>query len=325
MPLSKQVPIVLTRVFQQYWRMPDYIIAKVMLGLCSGLFIGFSFFKPDKSQQGVQDQIFSLFMICAIFSSLVQQIIPMFITQRALYEVRERPSKTYSWVAFMFSSIVVELPYQIFMGVLVYGCYYYAVDGVQSSPRQGLALLLFVQFFVYAGTFATMVIAALPDAETAGAVVTLLYSLVLTFNGIMQTPEALPGFWIFMYRASPFTYWVGSIAATQMHGREIQCSDTEISIFNPPTGVTCGEYLNEYLTVAPGYLNNPEATESCSYCSLSTADQYLSSVHMTWDERWRNFGIFWVYIVFDVFAAIALYYCFRVKKWNWSFGKTKSD
>ncbi|KAE8379057.1 ABC-2 type transporter-domain-containing protein [Aspergillus bertholletiae] len=325
MPLSKQIPAVLIRVFQQYWRTPTYIFSKILLGLCSGLFIGFSFFKPDLSQQGMQDQIFSLFMLCAIFSSLVQQIIPMFLTQRALYEVRERPSKTYSWVAFMISSIVVELPYQIVMGVLVYGSYYYAVDGVQSSSRQGLALLFFLQFFVYASTFADMIIAALPDAETAGAIVTLLFSMVLAFNGIMQTPEALPGFWIFMYRVSPFTYWVGGIAATQMHDREIKCSDTEISIFNPPRGTACGQYLKEYLATAPGYLTNPEATESCAYCSLSTADQYLSSVHMNWNERWRNFGLFWIYIVFDIAAAVALYYIFRVKKWNWSFGKRKSD
>ncbi|KAF9890970.1 hypothetical protein FE257_005227 [Aspergillus nanangensis] len=323
MPIMKQMPIVFQRVFQQYWRMPNYIVAKMMLGLCSGLFIGFSFFRPDQWQQGMQNQIFSLFMVCAIFSSLVQQIIPLFITQRALYEVRERPSKTYSWTAFMMSSILVEIPYQIVMGIIVFACYYYAVDGVQSSSRQGLALLFFLQFFVYASTFADLVIAALPDAETAGAIVTLLFSMALTFNGVMQTPEALPGFWIFMYRLSPFTYWVGGVAATQMHGREIRCSDVEMSVFNPPSGMNCGDYMQQYMSVAPGYLENPNATDSCNYCSISTADQYLGSVHMEWDQRWRNFGIFWAYIVFDIAAAVALYYCFRVKKWNFSLGKKK--
>ncbi|GAB1213678.1 hypothetical protein ATERTT37_002828 [Aspergillus terreus] len=324
MPIMKQLPTVFRRVFQHYWRTPNYVVAKMMLGLCSGLFIGFSFFLPDHSQQGMQNQIFSLFMVCAIFSSLVQQIIPLFLTQRALYEVRERPSKTYSWSAFMMSSILVEIPYQIVMAVIVFACYYYPVSGVQSSSRQGLALLYFIQFFVYASTFADLVIAALPDAETAGAIVTLLFSMALTFNGVMQTPEALPGFWIFMYRVSPFTYWVGGVAATQMHGRPIQCSDVELSIFNPPSGLTCGDYMAKYMSVAPGYLQNPNATQDCSYCSLNTADQYLESVHMPWDQRWRNFGIFWAYIVFDIAAAVALYYCFRVKKWNFSFGKKKS-
>jgi ATP-binding cassette subfamily G (WHITE) protein 2 (PDR) len=33
---------------------------------------------------------------------------PSFVTQRALYEVRERPSKAYSWKAFMLGSILVQ-------------------------------------------------------------------------------------------------------------------------------------------------------------------------------------------------------------------------
>lgn len=323
-PVSKQMPIVMQRVFQQYWRMPMYIVAKMMLGLCSGLFIGFSFFQADSSSQGLQNTIFSLFMVCAIFSSIVQQIIPLFLTQRTLYEVRERPSKTYSWKAFMLSSIVVEIPYQIVMGVLVYACYYYPVVGVQSSSRQGLILLYFLQFFVYSSTFADLVIAALPDAETAGAIVTLLFSLALTFNGVMQTPDALPGFWIFMYRVSPFTYWVSGVASSLLHGRPVNCSDVELAKFNPPSGQTCGQYMKQYLSMAPGYLKNGDATSNCEYCTMSNADQYLSGVWIEWEDRWRNFGLFWAYIVFDIVLAVGLYYMFRVKKWNFSFGKKKT-
>lgn len=46
-----------------------------------------------------------------LFSQLVQQIMPNFVTQRALYESRERPSKTYSWKVFIMSNIVVEIPW----------------------------------------------------------------------------------------------------------------------------------------------------------------------------------------------------------------------
>lgn len=107
---------------------------------------------------------------------------PLFVTQRALYEVRERPSKSYSWKAFLIANMVVEVPYQIIMGILVFGSYYYAVMGIQSSVRQGLVLLYLIQFFIYASTFAHLCIAALPDAQTAASVVTLLFSMSLTFN-----------------------------------------------------------------------------------------------------------------------------------------------
>jgi ABC-type multidrug transport system permease subunit len=315
--LSTQLRVVTYRVFQQYWRMPAYIIAKMMLGIASGLFIGFSFYRSTNSLQGTQNIMFSLFMICAIFSSLVQQIMPLFVTQRALYEVRERPSKTYSWKAFILSNIAVEIPYQIMVGIFVFVCYYYPVNGAsEPSSRQGLVLLFCIQFFVYAGTFATMVIAALPDAETAGALVTLLFAMSLIFNGVMQTPSALPGFWIFMYRLSPFTYWIGGMTSTQLHGREIQCSSDEMSVFDPPSGQTCGQYLAEFLLTQVGKLQNPDSESSCQYCSVSNADEYLSSSNIFWSERWRNFGLVWAYVVFDIVVAVVLYYAFRVVKWN---------
>ena len=74
MPFWSQFTVVTARVFQQYWRMPAYIFAKWMLGLAAGLFIGFSFFNSNSSSQGMQDVIFSVFMIVTIFSTLVQQV-----------------------------------------------------------------------------------------------------------------------------------------------------------------------------------------------------------------------------------------------------------
>ncbi|KAH0145694.1 putative ABC multidrug transporter, partial [Aureobasidium melanogenum] len=71
MPLTSQIWVVTHRVFQQYWRMPQYILAKWTLGTAAGLFIGFSFFKSNNSTQGMQNVIFSAFMVCTIFSSLV--------------------------------------------------------------------------------------------------------------------------------------------------------------------------------------------------------------------------------------------------------------
>ncbi|KAJ0161617.1 ATP-binding cassette transporter CGR1 [Colletotrichum tanaceti] len=316
MPFSTQLAEVTVRVFQQYWRMPSYVFAKFFLGTAAGLFIGFSFWKADGSMAGMQNVVFAVFMVITIFSTIVQQIQPHFIAQRALYEVRERPSKAYSWKAFMFASIIVEIPYQVLTGLLIWACFYYPVIGVQSSARQVLVLLFAVQLFIYASSFAHMTIAAFPDAQTASGMVTLLVLMSLTFCGVLQAPSALPGFWIFMYRVSPFTYWVAGIVGTQLHGRPVTCSAAEASVFDPPANQTCGEYLADYLAAAPGQLQNPDATSRCQYCSLSNADQYMAASNIFYDERWRNFGIVWAFIFFNIFAAVASYYLFRVKKWN---------
>lgn len=57
------------------------------------------------------------------------------------------------------------------------------MTSILSPERQGLILLYCVQIFVFASTFAHMIIAALPDAQTAGAVATLMFSLTMIFNG----------------------------------------------------------------------------------------------------------------------------------------------
>lgn len=202
---------------------------------------------------------------------------PKFVVQRSLYEVRERPSKAYSWAAFLIANVIVEIPYQIFVGVIAWAAYYYPIYGAeQASQRQGLMLLFVVQFYIFTSTFAALIISALPDAETGGTIATLMFIMTLTFNGVLQPPSALPGFWLFMYRVSPLTYLIAGITATGLHGRLIHCSAAELSVLNPPPGLTCGGYLDQYVTAAGGQLYNPAATANCQYCQLTNADQYLA-------------------------------------------------
>lgn len=62
----------------------------------------------ENTQQGLQNQLFSIFVFLFVIVQLVLQIIPSFVTQRTLYESRERQSKTYAWQAFVLSNIAVE-------------------------------------------------------------------------------------------------------------------------------------------------------------------------------------------------------------------------
>lgn len=74
MPFGAQLKVVTQRVFQQYWRLPSYIIAKFALGIAAGLFIGFTFYDADTTEAGMQIVIFSVFMLTTLFTTLVQQV-----------------------------------------------------------------------------------------------------------------------------------------------------------------------------------------------------------------------------------------------------------
>ncbi|OOO06490.1 ABC-2 type transporter [Aspergillus oryzae] len=312
MPLHSQLYHVLRRVFQQYLRQPEYIFSKFILGIVSGLFIGFSFWKTDNTQQGFQNSLFSIFLLCTIFNTLVNQIMPKFVAQRALYEVRERPSRVYSWKVFILSQMIVEIPFQFGLGVCSWASFYWSVFGAnQDSERRALIMLFIVQFFIYSASMAQFVVCAVGEPALASMIATLMFGLSFVFSGVMQPPPALPGFWIFMYRVSPFTYYIGGIGSTALHGRPVQCSSTELSVFDPPDGQTCGEYMAKYLNSAGGQLYNMNATSGCEYCAMDSADQYLAQRWIYWEDRWRNYGIFWAYFVFNIVGAITLYYLFR--------------
>lgn len=189
-PYSVQLYECLIRVFAQYWRTPSYIYSKAALSIFTALYIGFSFFHAHNSLQGLQNQMFSIFMLMTIFGNLVQQIMPNFCTQRSLYEVRERPSKTYSWQAFMTANILVELPWNTLMAVFIYFCWYYPIglyrnaEPTHAVHERGILMFLLIwTFMLFTSTFAHMVIAGIEVAETGGNIATLVFSLCLIFCG----------------------------------------------------------------------------------------------------------------------------------------------
>ena len=260
-------------------------------------------------------------MLMTIFGQLTQQIMPHFVTQRSLYEVRERPSKAYSWRAFMLSNIIVELPWNSLAAVSLFFCWYYPIGLYRNAEptnavteRGGLMFLLILAFFLFTSTFTNMVIAGIDTAETGGNIANLIFSLSLIFCGVLAGPSTLPGFWIFMYRVSPFTYLVSGMLSTAVANTDIVCASIEYLHFNPPTGQTCQAYMAPYIGFAGGYLQNPSATENCSFCAESSTNTFLAQVNSYYADRWRNFGIMWGFIIFNVFMALLFYWLLRVPR-----------
>lgn len=57
-PWVYQVWELLMRNLANYWRSPTYLMAKMMLNIVGGLFIGFTFFKRNDSLEGTQNKLF---------------------------------------------------------------------------------------------------------------------------------------------------------------------------------------------------------------------------------------------------------------------------
>lgn len=126
-----------------------------------------------------------------LFSNVVQLIMPRFLENRALYEVRERPSRTYSWTVFILSNIISEIPTQSVMAVLLFITWYFPLGmyrhtAIQTRDAVGRGALMFGLLWCYnlfCSTFSQMLATIMPDAATGVNVASLLYSLSLIFCG----------------------------------------------------------------------------------------------------------------------------------------------
>ena len=224
------------------------------------------------------------------------------------------------------------------MSALVFVGWYYPIGMNRNAEpthevaaRGGAMFLLMWMYLLYASTLGHMIQAGVELADLAGNYANLLIILSLIFCGfvslptlftsvylqlhrILATPQALPGFWIFMYRVSPFTYLVSAILSVGVANTTVRCSAIELLRFNPLPNDTCASYMSSYMSYAGGYLTNPDATENCAFCPLSDTNTFLNLLNSPYSDRWRNFGILWVYVVFNVAMAVLLYWALRVPK-----------
>ncbi|KAL4971206.1 ABC drug exporter AbcA [Aspergillus desertorum] len=320
-PLWRQFLVVTERAFQQTWRTPSYIYSKLLLCTATSLFIGLVFLNSPISIQGLQNQMFAIFELMSIVGQLVDQQFPHFITQRSLYEARERPAKTYSWKVFMLSQILTEIPWYTVASVLMWALFYFPVgfyrnaDAADQGPERGvLMLLLFWVFLMWVSTFAHFCISFAGSADDGGNIANFMFVLAFFFCGVLASPDQMPRFWIFLYRASPLSYYVSAVLSAGLANVNVTCASNEFTTFDPPAGQTCGEYMTEHISAAGGYLLQLGATANCQYCKVKETNVYLAAIHAEYETRWRNFGIMWAYVAFNVAAALVLYWAARMPK-----------
>lgn len=209
------------------------------------------------------------------------------------------------------------------MAVIVFICWWFPI-GLNANARLSnaehsrgtLAFLFIWTFMLLCSTFAHLMIAGITNSETACNIGNVFAAIMLLFCGILSGPKAMPGFWLFAYRINPFTYLVEGLLGVGLAKIPVTCSEAELLQFEPAGNTTCGEYMSPFIAAAGGTLLNPDATDTCRYCTLSTSDAVLSSLGVDYDNRWRNWGLMWVFIMFNVVMAIFQYWLMRVPK-NW--------
>ncbi|KAF2020985.1 ABC drug exporter AtrF [Aaosphaeria arxii CBS 175.79] len=291
MPLSTQLVTVIHRSFVAMWRDPPYVVGMFMLHIITGLFNSFTFWHLGNGQIDMQSRLFSVFMTLTISPPLIQQLQPRFLNMRKIYESREGNAKIYSWVAFVWGSILSEIPYRIAAGTIYWCCWYWATWFPRDTYTSASIWLFTMVFELYYLGFGQAIAAFSPNELLASLFVPLFFTFIVSFCGVVVPYAGLPVFWrSWMYWLTPFHYLLEGMLALLTDGIPIRCAREELAIFPPPPGQDCQSYAGSFAQQSGGYVET-QANGNCGFCQYSSGTQFAASFNVLPSHIWRDFGI----------------------------------
>lgn len=300
MPLSTQTMAVVKRSFVSYWRTPNYIMGKLILHIFTGLFNTFTFYKLGNNTIDMQSRLFSIFMTLTISPPLIQQLQPVFLHSRSIFQSRENNAKIYSWVAWTTGAVLVEIPYAIVAGGIYFNCWWWGIAGYKmSSFSSGFTFLCVILFELYYVGFGQAIAAFSPNELLASLLVPIFFLFVVSFCGVVVPPQQLPTFWReWMYWLTPFHYLLEAFLGVAIHDQPVRCDSGEFATFSAPPGQTCESYVGPYVAQAGGYVQTA-ADGMCQFCQYATGDEFGAGFSVYYSHIWRDFGIVCGFIAFN--------------------------
>lgn len=192
---------------------------------------------------------------------------------RDLYEIRERPSKIYHWLSFLFAAILAEIPWNLLVGTLFFFGWYFPVgkiplplhliarvlEGCQYSGGSccfpvaipdGVGVIRQHICSVYLFICITLCLALLiADAESTHRGNDYIVNVFIDIDICWCLPAFGKFDWILAldvfsflvqltsrYWLSPIQYMISATVSNALHGIQVTCTPEELSIIQPPSG-----------------------------------------------------------------------------------------
>ncbi|EYB21283.1 hypothetical protein FG05_08309, partial [Fusarium graminearum] len=312
-PFTHQMKVVSTRMFRSFWRMPNYLFTRIFAHVAVALITGLMYLNLDNSRSSLQNRVFIIFQVTVLPALIITQVEVLYHIKRALF-FREQSSKMYSPFVFTSSVVLAEMPYSLLCAVAFYLPLYF-MPGFQTDPsRAGFQFLMVLITEIFAVTLGQVLASITPSPMISTQFDPLVIISFALFCGVTIPPPQMPGFWrAWMYQLTPFTRLISGMVTTALHGVEVVCKQSELNAFSAPPNMTCGEYMEPFFEQGGrGYLVN-NSTQDCEYCAYKVGDEFYSTFNISFDNRWRDLGIYACFIVSNLIILVT---ASRYLNWN---------
>ncbi|ROV97280.1 hypothetical protein VSDG_04785 [Cytospora chrysosperma] len=293
-PLLYQIRMVTQRQIVAMWRNPDYIWNKIGLHITNALFGGFTFWMIGDGTFDLQLRLMSVFNFVFVAPGCVNQMQPLFIRNRDIFETREKKSKTYKWLAFISAQLIAEIPWLIICGTIYFGCWYFTSGfPVEASKSGQVYLEMLLYEFLYTSIGQSIAAYSPNELFAAMANPVAIGCGLIPFSGVLVPYSQMQAFWRYwLYYLNPFNYLIGALVTPVTWDVEIECLKSELTTIPLPSNSTCGDYMGDFLATAAGYVVDPTSSTSCEYCAYSQGSEYLKTLNINHKYYgWRDVGI----------------------------------
>jgi ATP-binding cassette subfamily G (WHITE) protein 2 (SNQ2) len=187
----------------------------------------------------------------------------------------------------------------------------YPVVGFSFAPSVAgpVYLQMTLYEFLYTG-IGQFIAAYAPNAVFAALVNPLLISVLVSFCGVLVPYAQITAFWRYwLYYLNPFNYLIGGLVTPVLWDVQVQCTQEEYGILDPPAGSTCAAYLGDFVSQGSGYINNPDATAACEYCPYSRGSEFLQPYNLTRRVyTWRDICLTFLFVLSSYALVFLLLY-----------------
>ncbi|TDZ72098.1 Brefeldin A resistance protein [Colletotrichum trifolii] len=290
-PLGKQICAVTARHARTIWRHGPYNLSRFAKSVFYSIVISFSFYQAKTDIISLQNRAVSTLLITWIIPVVAADYHAVWFDRWSIFEGRER-SGIYGYKALLVALIAVEIPWNIALWTLVFLCHYWTVGFTTATASAGFTYFCYLVLSLFCIGFCCLMPSLFVNRTLAGYANSLFWVLLMMFSGMLQPHAGMNGFfrpWLFW--ADPMRYFLGAVVSTAMDGVEVDCAPRDLAHFVPPSGRTCYQYAADFLATSPGYLVNPNGTETCDFCKYSTRSDYLDTLDYSYSDRWRNWAV----------------------------------
>ncbi|KAL1872651.1 hypothetical protein VTK73DRAFT_1412 [Phialemonium thermophilum] len=295
-PLWHQLKVVVHRTNVAYWRSPNYLFTRLFNHVAIAIITGLTFLNLDLSRASLQYKVFVTFQVTVLPALVITQVEVMYHIKRSIF-FRESSSKMYTPFTFAASMVIAEMPYSILCAVCFFLPLYYMPGFQTESSRAGYQFFMVLVTEIFSVTLGQVVAALTPTAFISSQFEPFLMITFVLFCGVTIPSSQMPGFWhAWLFQLDPFTRLIGGMVVTALHKLPVVCSPSELSRFEAPPGMSCGDYMRPFFDRGgPGYLVS-DNTSHCEYCAYRVGDEFYQALSFSFDNRWRDLGIFIAFI-----------------------------